>query len=465
MSSLPAASPDQPATPPDLRRFELVEGTSAKFWEISPAEGGFSVRFGRLGTEGQRQLKQVADPAAEIHKLIQEKLKKGYREVTLSAPSPSPNETMETVAPNPLPAQPAAKTTSPKTKAPPRANTRGSAAATTSPESAPEPNLPAAPATQAASKPAPADGASEKRAAPTVALSFSPDGFLSLPSGQSLGIRDGKIVARNKAGKLLASVSKELRSSPEARSLEEALRFFERHELDCKRQVEESLLRSLPLPRSVLEAVWADPAWRTALENLVVFPVISEAQGPDLGQAGLLQSIVAERGLGLITLDGDSRWSRPEAVLIPHPVLIEEPEEWRGLLGELGLRQGVDQLFREVHRKPADLDPSRDSLDSWAEAHFEALLHAQNEARKHNFRVSAGSASTRILEGDLLIEARYELGEGDPMWETTTGELIWVDEQGAALPFSRVGPIAWSEGCRMASLIHARRTPEDQNHD
>ena len=66
------------------RRFELVEGKSSKFWEIARTGGEVTVRFGRIGTNGQTQTKTFADePKAQAHvdKLIEEKTGKGYSEV------------------------------------------------------------------------------------------------------------------------------------------------------------------------------------------------------------------------------------------------------------------------------------------------------------------------------------------------------------------------------------------------
>ena len=65
------------------RHFEYIEGNSAKFWEISPRGNDVTVRFGRIGTQGQTQTKTLPDAdAAERHveKLIGEKTKKGYVE-------------------------------------------------------------------------------------------------------------------------------------------------------------------------------------------------------------------------------------------------------------------------------------------------------------------------------------------------------------------------------------------------
>lgn len=65
------------------RRFELVEGRSSKFWQVSVASNSFEVRFGRIGTEGQRQTKTFStdhEAVIEAEKLIAEKLRKGYQE-------------------------------------------------------------------------------------------------------------------------------------------------------------------------------------------------------------------------------------------------------------------------------------------------------------------------------------------------------------------------------------------------
>jgi predicted DNA-binding WGR domain protein len=77
-----------------MRRFELSEGTSNKFWEIVLDGKTFNVRFGRIGTNGQQQAKSFPNAAkakAEHDKLVTEKLGKGYREIAgngHAAPAP-----------------------------------------------------------------------------------------------------------------------------------------------------------------------------------------------------------------------------------------------------------------------------------------------------------------------------------------------------------------------------------------
>ncbi len=67
-----------------VRRFEFVDGASAKFWEIGRRERQLGIRWGRIGTNGQTMFKSFAAPdvaAKEQAALIAEKTRKGYREV------------------------------------------------------------------------------------------------------------------------------------------------------------------------------------------------------------------------------------------------------------------------------------------------------------------------------------------------------------------------------------------------
>ena len=66
------------------RYFEFDDGKSSKFWEVSVSGNDVTVRFGRIGTNGQTNTKSFADEeSAQTHaeKLIAEKTSKGYSEV------------------------------------------------------------------------------------------------------------------------------------------------------------------------------------------------------------------------------------------------------------------------------------------------------------------------------------------------------------------------------------------------
>ncbi len=82
-------SPPAPATTTSQERamakryFEFVDDKSSKFWEIAVSDKEVTVRFGRIGTNGQTQTKTFGDAAAaqkHADKLIDEKTGKGYAE-------------------------------------------------------------------------------------------------------------------------------------------------------------------------------------------------------------------------------------------------------------------------------------------------------------------------------------------------------------------------------------------------
>ena len=85
----PAPRPAAPKAAPVVgggaaRRFELSDGTASKFWEIEVSGPSHTVRYGRIGTDGQSKSKDFADEEAakrDAAKLIEEKTRKGYVEV------------------------------------------------------------------------------------------------------------------------------------------------------------------------------------------------------------------------------------------------------------------------------------------------------------------------------------------------------------------------------------------------
>lgn len=75
----------QPMATAGARRFEFSEGKSDKFWEIAVDGCDVTVRYGRIGADGQSKAKTFGDPAAaqqHAEKLIDEKTRKGYVETT-----------------------------------------------------------------------------------------------------------------------------------------------------------------------------------------------------------------------------------------------------------------------------------------------------------------------------------------------------------------------------------------------
>lgn len=82
-AAAPPGAPAPAVAGGKVRHFELVEGASSKFWEIEVSGNQHTVRFGRLGTQGQSKTKAFADAGAaqrDADKLVQEKTQKGYQE-------------------------------------------------------------------------------------------------------------------------------------------------------------------------------------------------------------------------------------------------------------------------------------------------------------------------------------------------------------------------------------------------
>ena len=60
---------------------EFEEGTSSKFWRARVEGKTLYVNYGKIGSAGQTQVKQLGDPDSaqtEFDKLVREKRKKGY---------------------------------------------------------------------------------------------------------------------------------------------------------------------------------------------------------------------------------------------------------------------------------------------------------------------------------------------------------------------------------------------------
>jgi uncharacterized protein (TIGR02996 family) len=79
-----------------MRKFKFADDTSYKFWNIELEGSNYTVAYGRIGTKGQTKTKEFASPAAAqkaYDKIIAEKLKEGYVEIT----PPSPPTTTENV--------------------------------------------------------------------------------------------------------------------------------------------------------------------------------------------------------------------------------------------------------------------------------------------------------------------------------------------------------------------------------
>ena len=284
--------------------------------------------------------------------------------------------------------------------------------------------------------------------------------WVSAERGYQLAIDRGKLVCRNPKGKRLAQVPKALKDGEAAQQLAALKDWLGEHEQECRETVETWMLRSLPAPLSVLTAVWEDPAWRSVLENLVVCGVDSKG-GPRQDQTGFLRDLRAGKGCGIVNLDAETQWAKTQSIAVPHPILLEELEDFRELATELDSRQGIDQLFRETWTAGGEAREAT-SITDFQQGKFEQLNHVIGLCRRLGYRVRGGNAVCPVWEDGARVEARYWIGAEYPEAETWTGELVFTDREEQALPIRDVGPVAFSEGMRMASAIYAKRVVKDE---
>ena len=174
-------------------------------------------------------------------------------------------------------------------------------------------------------------------------------------------------------------------------------------------------------------------------------------------ESGFLKNVDAKKGIGIVDLDGETQWLKSETIAIPYPILLQELNDFRELTIELAFQQTLDQLFRQTW-KPT-------SVDDYRNGKFEMLTHCLSLCRRLGYKVSGGYACSKIWEDGKPIEARFCVGAEYPESETYTSDLIFTDDKEHTLPINEVGPVAFSEGIRMAASIYAKRVVEKNQDD
>lgn len=285
-------------------------------------------------------------------------------------------------------------------------------------------------------------------------------GWLAAGDTYRVALVDGRVVARSAAagepagqeGRQGESLPAEIRDHPEVIGLQRFAEWLERHAAECSAQVTTWMVSSLPVPTGLLAQLWPDEAWQAALRDIVV-----AADGPD--ETGFLRDADGSGALRVVNPDGETVRLTPRTVTLPHPVLLPELEELRTFAVESGVVQGVDQIHRATWRKPADLEGTAHVVREFAGAEYRSWFRLSARATSLGYTVSGSSVIDRIRDSGRIFTA--SVGMSDPYTEERawTGDLAWRDENGpCALPLTEVGPVAWSEGMRMAAALHAGRT-------
>ncbi|MGV9309329.1 DUF4132 domain-containing protein [Nonomuraea sp. NPDC003727] len=283
-------------------------------------------------------------------------------------------------------------------------------------------------------------------------------GWLAAGDGYEVALIEGRVAARatagRAAGRQLKSLPKALRDHPEVDRLRRLAEWLDRHAASCVAQVDAWMVSSLPVPTELLARVWPDEAWQSALRDLVVV-------GDDPDEVGFLRDATDAGELRVVDLDGETVRLSPRTVTLPHPVLLQDLEELREFAAELGVVQKVEQIHRATWRKPAELGERDSAVNEFAGGSFDSRFGLAARATSLGYRVSGGHATCRVRDAGRITEAAVWIGE--PYWDddVSTGDLRWSDQDGRTLALREVGPVAWSEGMRMAAALYAGRRVEE----
>lgn len=280
-------------------------------------------------------------------------------------------------------------------------------------------------------------------------------GWLAAGDTYEIALVEGRVVARSTseaspAGQL-KTLPAELRDRPEVIELQRFAEWLDWHAAGCAAQVDNWMVSSLPVPTVLLARVWPDEAWRSALRDLVVV-----GDGPD--EVGFLRDADDPGELRVVNLDGETIRLSPHTVTMPHPVLLADLEELRSFAAELGVVQGVEQIHRATWHKPAEIDDGTDAITEFSDAEYGSWFHLSARAASLGYKVAGGCVTSRIRDAGQVFTASVDIGNPYYDDEGRTGPLTWGDEQSRRLRPADVGPVAWSEGMRMAAALHAGRT-------
>ncbi|UQW99720.1 DUF4132 domain-containing protein [Streptomyces sp. RerS4] len=278
--------------------------------------------------------------------------------------------------------------------------------------------------------------------------------WLALEEGYEVSLVEGRVTARRPGGRQLKALPRALRDHPEVDRLRRLAEWLDRHEAACLAQVDGWMVSSLPVPTALLARVWPDAAWQGALRDLAIV-------GEDPDEVGFLRDVTAAGELKVVDLDGETVRLSPRTVTLPHPVLLPDLDDVREFAAELGLTQRVEQIHRATWVKPADVRTAATEVSDYAGGQFPTRHSLAARATGLGYRVSGGYATCKVRDTGRAVEAAVWIGE--PYWDeaTSTGALNWHDADGRTVRLGEVGPVAWSEGMRMAAALYAGRKIEE----
>lgn len=286
-----------------------------------------------------------------------------------------------------------------------------------------------------------------------------------IDAGEYQFLLDGEeILARNAKGKQLKTVPAKARKLPEFEQLDALRTALSQHRQTCITTVSTWFLSGQTIPTRVIAAVWPDPAWQAMLKDAILnFD----------GSIGLLRDTTAD-SLSLVDIDGETV-SVPvddnSVVSLPHPILMDDLSDWREFAVELGVHQGFDQLFRDTYPKPVDEAGQREALEKYSGGEYEKTNVLVGRSRGGGFTVDfeEGVAGISLDVVEPGVENNAEITATLEVMDTYEGSAalgnLYFTRDGRTVPAEEVGPVAWSEGVRMAEFVFSGRTIKENTED
>ncbi len=227
---------------------------------------------------------------------------------------------------------------------------------------------------------------------------------------------------------------------------------------DVARSLEARMISAEPLAADELAFLLDDPLHASLLRHLVI---AKSSLDPELPRDfSLLWTWERARGLGVVPLDYDARWLGWTAIEIVHPARLLDVAAWRAFLDDLGVKQELPQLFRDLRGVPED---ELAKAESHVLAHRLAGAAALRRALQDEGFCTGPGLATRVFvhaSSERALSAWFDPGSAPwPHDAALVGAFGFRDANGAGLPFTRV---PWPLVCEARASIEralARAAP------
>lgn len=283
---------------------------------------------------------------------------------------------------------------------------------------------------------------------------------------------DDEIIVNDSKGKKLKTVPAKLRNHEEYQALMRGRKDERSRGRKARRMLEDRMIIGNLFLKEEIHWFTLDRAFAPFLKGILI------RSKPNPRDLGILVQWNETRGLGIVPLDYDARWIGWEEVEIMHPIQIESMEPWQDLLVDLGLKQELVQLFRELKSIPkVQLDLTESSMLANRETRSGSAI--ERSLLEEGWVVRRGTAR-RVMQTKLSheqasesailtkVEAWFDYG-GDyyiPFESTTTGSFGFHEIlTHKPVSFRKVHPILISETIRSLEVALAQAGATKENED